>query len=49
MYNQKIANIFDYIHVQGRLGLQNKFLENKSGQIFSIVRAISVVECFNEL
>ena len=30
MYTQKIANIFDH----SRLGLENKFLENKSGRIF---------------
>ena len=30
----KIANIFDHIQDHSRLGLENKFLENKSRQIF---------------
>ena len=34
MYAQKIANIFDHIQDHSRLGLENKFLENKSGRIF---------------
>ena len=34
MYTQKIANIFDYIQDHSRLGLENKFLENKSGRNF---------------
>ena len=34
MYTQKIANIFDHIQDHSRLGLKNKFLENKSRQIF---------------
>ena len=34
MYTQKIANIFDHIQDQSRLGLENKFLENKSRQFF---------------
>ena len=34
MYTQKIANIFDHIQGHSRLGLENKFLENKSRQIF---------------
>ena len=34
MYTQKIANIFDRIQGHSRLGLENKFLENKSGRIF---------------
>ena len=34
MYIQKIANIFDHIQDHGRLGLKNKFLENKSRRIF---------------
>ena len=34
MYTQKIANIFDHIQDHSRLGLENKFLENKSGPIF---------------
>ena len=34
MYTQKIANIFDHIQDHSRLGLENKFLENKSRQIF---------------
>ena len=41
MCTQKIAIIFDHIHEpecmaldHSRLGLENKFLENKSGQIF---------------
>ena len=34
MYTQKIANIFDHIQDHSRLGLENKFLENKSGRIF---------------
>ena len=29
MYTQKIANIFDHIKDHSRLGLENKFLENK--------------------
>ena len=36
MYTQKIANIFDHINSASpvsRLGLENKFLENKSGRI----------------
>ena len=33
MYTQKIANIFDHNQDHGRLGLENKFLENKSGRI----------------
>ena len=33
MYTQKIANIFDHIQGHSRLGLENKFLENKSGRI----------------
>ena len=34
MYTQKIANIFDHIQDHSRLGLANKFLENKSRIIF---------------
>ena len=34
MYTQKIANIFDHIQDHNRLGLKNKFLENKSGRTF---------------
>ena len=34
MYTQNIANIFDHIQDHSRLGLDNKFLENKSRQIF---------------
>ena len=34
MYTQKIANIFHHIQDHSRLGLKNKFLENKSGRIF---------------
>ena len=39
MYTQKMANIFNHIQEtmaldRSRLGLENKFLENKSGQIF---------------
>ena len=34
MHTPKIANIFDYIQDHSRLGLENKFLENKSRQIF---------------
>ena len=34
MYTQKIAIIFDHIQDHSRLGLENKFLENKSGRIF---------------
>ena len=34
MYTQKIGNIFDHIKDHSRLGLENKFLENKSRQIF---------------
>ena len=34
MYTQKIANIFDHIQDHSRLGIENKFLENKSGRIF---------------
>ena len=34
MYTQKTANIFDHIQDYSRLGLENKFLENKSRQIF---------------
>ena len=34
MYTQKIANIFDRIQDHSRLGLENKFLENKSRRIF---------------
>ena len=39
IYTQKIANIFDHIQEpldldRSRLGLENKFLENKSGRIF---------------
>ena len=92
MYTQKIANILDHIQDHSRSGLENKFLENKSSQIFlrstgllykflptnlgvfkptfynfytniknfqnhpygqlvlvSLVRAVSVVECLNEL
>ena len=30
MYTQKIANIFDHIQDHSSLGLENKFLENKS-------------------
>ena len=36
MYTQKIANVFDHINSASpvsRLGLENKFLENKSGRI----------------
>ena len=29
-----MANIFDHIKDQSRLGLENKFLENKSRRIF---------------
>ena len=34
MYTRKIANIFDHIQDHSRLGLENKFLENKSRQFF---------------
>ena len=34
MYTKKIANIFDHIQDHSRLGLENKFLENKSRRIF---------------
>ena len=34
MYSQKIANISDHIQDHSRLGLDNKFLENKSRRIF---------------
>ena len=34
MYTQKIANIFDHIQDHSRLGLESKFLENKSREIF---------------
>ena len=34
MYTQKLANIFDHIQDRSRLGLENKFLENKSGRNF---------------
>ena len=34
MYTQKIANIFNHIQDHSRLGLENKFLENKLRQIF---------------
>ena len=34
MYTKKIANIFDHIQDHSRFGLENKFLENKSGRIF---------------
>ena len=34
MYTKKIANIFDDIQDHSRLGLKNKFLENRSRQIF---------------
>ena len=40
MYTQKIANIFDHIQDHSRLGLENKFLENKSRQIFFCVRQV---------
>ena len=33
MYTQKIANIFDHSQDHSRLGLENKFLENKSQRI----------------
>ena len=33
MYTQKIANIYDHIQDHSRLGLENKFLENKSRQM----------------
>ena len=34
MYTHKIANIFAHIQDHSRLGFENKFLENRSGQIF---------------
>ena len=34
MYTKKIANLFDHIQDHSRLGLENKFLENKSRRIF---------------
>ena len=34
MYTQKITNIFDHIQDHSRLGIGNKFLENKSLRIF---------------
>ena len=34
MYTQKIANLFDHIQDHSRLGLENKFLENKARRIF---------------
>ena len=34
MYTQKTTNIFDHIQDHSRLGLENKFLENKSRRIF---------------
>ena len=40
MYTQKIANTFDHIEDHSRLGLENKFLENKSGRIFFCVRQV---------
>ena len=36
MYTQKIANIFDHIQDHSRLGLENKFLENKARRIFCV-------------
>ena len=44
MYTQKIANIFDHIQDHSRLGLENKFLENKSGRIF--LRSIGLLYKF---
>ena len=36
MYTQEIANVIDHIQDHSRLGLENKFLENKSRQIFFV-------------
>ena len=36
VHPKKIANILNPIQVYSRLGLENKFLENKSGPIFCI-------------
>ena len=36
MYTQKIANLFDHIQDHSRLGLENKFLENKARRIFCV-------------
>ena len=41
---KKIANIFDHIQDHSRLGLENKFLENKSGRIF--LRSIGLLYKF---
>ena len=40
MYTQKIAHIFDHIQDHSRLGIENKFLENKSRRIFFCVRQV---------
>ena len=44
MYTQKIANTFYHIQDHSRLGLENKFLENKSGRIF--LRSIGLLYKF---
>ena len=45
MYTQKIANIFDHIQDHSRLGLENKFLENKSGLIFCVPQIYYTNSC----
>ena len=45
MYTQKIANIFDHIQDHSRLGLENKFLENKSGRIFWVRQVYFTNSC----
>ena len=45
MYTQKIENIFDHIQDHSRLGLENRFLENKSGRIFCFRQVYFTKSC----
>ena len=45
MYTQKIENIFDHIQDHSRLGLENRFLQNKSGRIFCFRQVYFTKSC----
>ena len=46
MYTQKIANIFDHIKDHSRLGLENKFLENKLNHANFFLRSTGLLYKF---
>ena len=45
MYTQKITNIFDHIQDHSRLGLENKFLENKWRRFFCVRQVYFTNSC----